>query len=77
MKTSVSKEKFAIKYLCKNEKAHETIFACSFWAQVKSFKQKKMVENHCHFLLQISSGNLFMLLLQNIPRNLLEGLFTN
>ena len=30
----------AIKYLCKNEKVCETIFACSHGAQVESFKQK-------------------------------------
>ena len=38
--------KFAIEYLCKNKKLCETIFAtCSHGAQVKSFKQNKMVEN--------------------------------
>ena len=30
----------AIKYLCKNEKVCETIFACSHGFQVESFKQK-------------------------------------
>ena len=29
-----------IKYLCENQKVCETVFACSYSAQVKSFKQK-------------------------------------
>ena len=32
---------FAIEYLCKNEKLHETVYACSFGAQIESFKPKK------------------------------------
>ena len=56
MKTSESKENvcvrvvidyvdmwfsnFAIEYLCENEKDRNTIFACSYGAQVESFKQK-------------------------------------
>ena len=30
---------FAINYLRKNEKVRETVFACSYGAQVQSFKQ--------------------------------------
>ena len=56
MKMSVSKENvhvcvivdnaysrfsnFAIEYLCKNKKVCETVFACSWGAQVESLKQK-------------------------------------
>ena len=36
---------FAIEYLRENEKVRETVFACSYGAQVESFKQKKMVKN--------------------------------
>ena len=32
---------FAIEYLCKNENVRKTVFACSYGAQVESFKQKK------------------------------------
>ena len=58
MKTSVSKEKvacpcnqrlcdmqfsnFAIKYLHKNEKVRETVFASSYGSHNESFKQKKV-----------------------------------
>ena len=31
---------FAIEYLCENEKFRETVFACSYGAQVESSKQK-------------------------------------
>ena len=31
---------FAIEYLHEDEKVHETVFACSYGAQVKSVKQK-------------------------------------
>ena len=40
MKTSVSKEKFAIEYLRKNEKVCETIFAC-LYGQVSNLLSKK------------------------------------
>ena len=41
MKTSVCKEKVAIfEYLCENEKFRETVYVCSYWAQVDSFKQQ-------------------------------------
>ena len=36
---------FVIEYLRKNERFCETVFACSYGAQVESFKPKKMVEN--------------------------------
>ena len=39
MKTSVSK-KIAIEYLGENENFRETVFACSYGAQVESFKPK-------------------------------------
>ena len=56
MKISASKEKivenvdtrfsnFAIEYLRENETFYETVFACSFGAQVESLKPKKMVKN--------------------------------
>ena len=32
---------FAIKCLCKNEKVHETVFTCSYGAQIESVRQKK------------------------------------
>ena len=32
---------FAIEYLRENEKVRETVFACSYGAQVESFKQIK------------------------------------
>ena len=32
---------FAIEYLCKNEKVRETVFACSYGAQIESLSQKK------------------------------------
>ena len=36
----------AIEYLRENEKVCETVFACSYGAQIESFKQeKRMVEN--------------------------------
>ena len=34
-------EKFAIKYFCENEKVSETVFACSYGAQVESLKKEK------------------------------------
>ena len=37
---------FIIKYLRENEKVRETIFACSYGAQVESFKQK-IGQNFC------------------------------
>ena len=37
---------FAIEYLRENETFRETVFACSYGAQVESIrKEKKMVEN--------------------------------
>ena len=61
MKISLSKEKagvrvvvdyadtkfsnVAIDYLRENEKFRETVFACSYGAQVEYFKPKKLVEN--------------------------------
>ena len=36
---------FAIEYLRENEKFRETVFACSYGAQVVTFKPKKMDEN--------------------------------
>ena len=57
MKTSVSKEKFAIYYLRKNEKVRKTVFAFSYGAQVETSKQKKSVENLATlFLLNCSSN---------------------
>ena len=44
MKTFVSK-KIAIEYLGENENFRETVFACSYGAQVESFKPKKMFGN--------------------------------
>ena len=32
---------FAIKYLRENKNVRETVFACSYWAQVEYFKQNK------------------------------------
>ena len=42
---------FAIKYLSKNEKVRETVFACSYGAQIESFKQKNWskISWHCPF----------------------------
>ena len=34
-----------VEYLRENKKGRETVFASSYWAQVKSVKQKIMVEN--------------------------------
>ena len=49
MKTSVYKEKFAIKYLCENEKVREMVFAYSYGAQVESFKHCPFnAEDHCY-----------------------------
>ena len=36
---------FAIKYLRENEKVRETVFACSYGAQVESFKQIKFIKS--------------------------------
>ena len=33
---------FAIEYLRENEKVRETVFVCSYGAQVESLKQKKV-----------------------------------
>ena len=33
---------FAIEYFCKSKNVHETVFVCSYGAQVESFKQKKV-----------------------------------
>ena len=30
-----------IEYLCENEKVRETVFVCSYGAQIESFKQKR------------------------------------
>ena len=35
---------FAIEYFRENEKVCETVFVCSYGAQVESFKAKKMVK---------------------------------
>ena len=36
---------FAIEYLHEREKVRETVFACSYWVHVESFKQKQYGQN--------------------------------
>ena len=36
---------FAMEYLCQTEKVHETVFTCSYGAQIESVRQKKIVDS--------------------------------